>query len=232
VCLDTRVQATEITLTRGPGDDDHDMMGDRVSNGGITVVLFDLGGVLVENRGEQVLGQWIRDPGEAQRMRDTWLTSANLRAFESGRLSVEAFADAFTEEMALPMGRERFVEVFSSLVGALLPGAPGLLARLRGRYTLASLSNTNALHWPRLASEHGIDALFDKQFLSHVTGKLKPDREAFQQVVDFFGCSPGSILFLDDHQVNVTEAEAYGMNAVRVCGLREAEAALEEEGLL
>ena len=198
----------------------------------IRIVVLDVGGVLVEDRGEQVLARWIRDPAEAARLRATWRDSPSLAAFESGRLSVDDFVDAFIAEMALAIERDAFIAAFSSLPGGLLPGVPALLAELRDRVTLASLSNTNALHWPRVSGELGIGRLIEHHFPSHETGNLKPARAAFAQVVEHFGCVPAAMLFLDDHEVNVEAALESGMDAAVARGPESARRILMDRGLL
>jgi putative hydrolase of the HAD superfamily len=94
------------------------------------------------------------------------------------------------------------------------------------------LSNTNALHWEKLTYEMGIHRMFDQHFPSHLTGKLKPDRESFEYVLQILNCDPSAILFLDDNEINVNGARSVGMIAYRAIGAREAENLLEEIGIL
>lgn len=204
----------------------------RARSARIRIVVFDVGGVLVEDRGEQVLRQHFRDPREAARLRATWSASPSLRAFESGRLDADAFVDAFIAEMDLAIARDEFVAAFESLPGRLHPQVPALLDALRGRYALATLSNTNSLHWPRVSGELGVGALVDVHFPSYQTGHLKPDPGAFTQVIEHFGCDPESILFLDDHPINVEAAQAAGMHAARARGAGEVRRELTTRGLL
>jgi HAD superfamily hydrolase (TIGR01509 family) len=41
----------------------------------------------------------------------------------------------------------------------------------------------------------------DHHFASHLTGKIKPDEEAFQHVLATLGCDDPETLFLDDPSV-------------------------------
>lgn len=198
----------------------------------IGTILFDVGGVLVEDLGEQVLAEWITDPHEAERLRSTWFASPSLKAFESGRLSVGAFVESFMAEMALSLDKNLFIEVFSSLSGDLYAEVPPLVESLRGRFTLASLSNTNALHWPRVSAELGLGALLEHHFPSYLTGNLKPEPAAFDQVARRLRREPSTILFLDDQEANVAAARTRGMEAVLVRGPGQARDALEARGLL
>jgi hypothetical protein len=59
----------------------------------IRVVLFDVGGVLVEPSGVATMLAWMRNSVSAEQLWRMWLTSFSVRAFETGRLSPEAFAE-------------------------------------------------------------------------------------------------------------------------------------------
>jgi len=67
-----------------------------------------------------------------------------------------------------------------------------------------------------------LGAAFDNHFVSHLTGRIKPDSDAFEHVVDSLGCLPAQVLFLDDNALNVEAAQRFGMHAIRVCGATEA----------
>ena len=73
---------------------------------------------------------------------------------------------------------------------------------------------------------------FDNHFASHLTGKIKPDEEAFQHVLATLGFKGPEVLFLDDSQLNVATAKKVGMTAFLVQGPVEAEHALCETGVL
>jgi HAD superfamily hydrolase (TIGR01509 family) len=68
--------------------------------------------------------------------------------------------------------------------------------------------------------------------VSHITGRIKPDPDAFEHVVESLGCMPGQVLFLDDNMLNVHAAQSLGMQAIRVRGAIEAQHALAELGII
>jgi putative hydrolase of the HAD superfamily len=74
--------------------------------------------------------------------------------------------------------------------------------------------------------------MFDQHFASHLTGKLKPDRESFEHVLQSLNCDPSAILFLDDNEMNVKAARSIGIIAYRTEGAQEAEKILEKIGIL
>jgi HAD superfamily hydrolase (TIGR01509 family) len=91
-----------------------------------------------------------------------------------------------------------------------------LLGALAPRYRLASVSNTNALHWARFRREWALDACFHDNFPSHEVGKLKPDADYFDHVVAALGFDRARILFVDDNRINVDAAAVMGLTARHV----------------
>ena len=114
----------------------------------------------------------------------------------------------------------------------MLPGAYDLLAAVRRRYRVASVSNTNEIHWDRFANTWALPAAFDHNFPSHLVGKFKPDAEYFAHVVDSIGVPARRVLFIDDNAINVEGAQRVGLQARRAVGVEGARAAFAELGLL
>jgi putative hydrolase of the HAD superfamily len=77
-----------------------------------------------------------------------------------------------------------------------------------------------------------LEKAFDHHFASHLTGKIKPDEEAFRHVTWALGCATDEVLFLDDNQMNVDAAKKCGMQAYRVKGVDAAEAVLLKCGVI
>jgi FMN phosphatase YigB (HAD superfamily) len=199
---------------------------------GITVVLFDLGGVLVELAGVQTMLEWLGGRVSQEELWKMWLQSPAVRAFETGRTDAAGFADELIAEMALPVAREKLLEEFTLWPRGLFPGALALVRQIPSRYTRATLSNSNAVHWPRLMKELQLAGAFDHHFASHLICRVKPDEEAFHHVTSSLRCDAAQILFLDDNKLNVEAAASVGMNAVQVKGVAAAERALRKAGVL
>jgi len=59
----------------------------------LRVVLFDIGGVLVEPSGVNTMLAWMGNRISAEELWRLWLTSPVVRAFETGKMTPDAFAD-------------------------------------------------------------------------------------------------------------------------------------------
>lgn len=177
------------------------------------VILFDLGGVLIENTGRDGLMSLLPYTLDSPEIWRRWLTSPSVRQFEAGKISSEVFAAAFVAEWGLGIGPEAFIAAFAGWPKGFYPGARELLESLRTSHHLACLSNTNEIHWGRFPE---FPTLFDTCFASHEMGKVKPDVEAYAHVLDTLRVEASAVYFFDDQILNVETARALGINAFQV----------------
>lgn len=191
------------------------------------IILFDLGGVLVEATGRSALRALLPHFSDEQIL-DRWYRSRAVGLFERGKLSSDAFARGFIDEWGLEIGEAAFVELFASWVTGFFEGATELVEALRARHHIGCLSNTNAIHWARLT---GISSMFDSCFPSHVTGFMKPDREAYLYALHTLDACANDVYFFDDLAPNVAAAREVGMNAFHVSDFAALTARLRSLGL-
>lgn len=190
------------------------------------VLLFDLGGVLVDFAGFSELGA-LCPLGESE-IRARWLDSPAVRAFERGALTPQEFARRFVAEWHLALAPEHLLAEFIRWNRGLYPGAERLLRRLRASHRVACLSNSNESHW---AAWPELPGLFDDAFLSHQLSAVKPDAEIFERAIERLGVDPAAILYFDDSAPNVEAARRAGMAAHQVAGLAALERRLAALGL-
>lgn len=209
------------------------MIGERLQTADrIRVVLFDVGGVLVELVGTPMLLSWAGIELSPDDVWEKWLTSPAVRAFEIGKISASEFAVRLIREMKLAVEPDELLEQFVKWPRDLYPETLELINSIPERYIKATLSNCNCLHWPRIMNEMGLGEMFDFHFASHLTGKIKPDEDAFLQVIHGIGCSSSEILYLDDNRLNTEAAERLGIVAVQVKGAKQATDVLFEAGII
>ncbi len=197
---------------------------------GIDVVLFDLGGVLIDFSGVDRM-RVLAGLDHADEVWRRWLACDWVRAFERGGCSADDFASGVIDDWGLSIEPAELLAEFSGWVGAALPGAEELVAQTRRSRPTGCLSNTNALHWAAWQRWPFLDD-FDHRFLSFQLGAVKPDAELFDAVAERLPVPPGSVLFVDDNQINVDGARSCGFRAERAQGPAEARAVLETYGVL
>lgn len=194
-----------------------------------------MGGVLVRLSGVERLRAWTGPDRSDEEIWHLWLHSRSVRAFESGQIGEAAFAGQLIAELDLRVGPDELLEEFVQWIPDLFPGAREMVEGVVAGVHRATLSNSNALHWPRIMNEGdgmGLGRCFDSHFVSHLTGRIKPDPEAFEHAIEALGCRAPSIVFLDDNQINVDAALRLGIRAHRTRGAGEARSVLHGYGLL
>ena len=175
------------------------------------LVVFDVGGVLVELTGMSDLVEWTGlNPDE---VRDRWVHLDVVKSFESGAISYEEFGPKVIAELGLPLTVDTFREVFRGWMGELLPGAEALVAAAKRRNPVACLCNMNTVQWPEIRDRLGVESWFDHAFISYEIGMVKPDKEVYEHVGQRMGFSPERVVFFDDTRANVDSALACGWSA-------------------
>lgn len=195
------------------------------------MVLFDLGGVLIDFGGVASMKALAGITSDEELWR-RWLGCRWVRSFERGQCSPEEFAAGVTSDWDLAVDAETFLDAFRNWPRAPLPGADGLVRRVRRAVPVGCLSNTNSLHWNDHFERWTILNAFDFRFLSFEMGFIKPDREMFDRVSELLSAPPDRVLFLDDNSINVDGAAAAGFHAVRVTGVEEARRVLADAHVL
>ncbi|MBW2609486.1 MAG: HAD family phosphatase [Deltaproteobacteria bacterium] len=187
---------------------------------GFEVLMFDLGGVLVDFTGLVNLSMLFPSV-DIEEIRHKWLMSPVVKKFETGRCNADEFSSEFIEEWNLDITPEKFLAEFKSWASGPFDGAVELLESLRSNYTLVCLTNSNEIHWDCIKDVMGFDVVFHHLFSSHMIGAAKPDKAAFDYVLNCLEVKPEKVAFFDDNHHNVDSARSLGINAYVVRGLPE-----------
>jgi epoxide hydrolase-like predicted phosphatase len=206
--------------------------GNRHKGNEVAVLLFDLGGVLVEYTGVQGVARLLPAVAVEQEILERLSRCPHTEAFGCGQLSRQEFGERFVRDWGIDLPPERFLAEFRSWSKCLLPGAVDLLATLRPRFRLAALSNSNELHWERISRDLGITKLFEVAISSHQVGLRKPDPRIYRAALDRLGVSPDGVVFFDDVHENVVAAAEVGIRAFQVDGVPGIRERLKREQLL
>jgi glucose-1-phosphatase len=198
----------------------------------IEILLFDLGGVLVEFSGVQDLAVLLQGRLSESEILEQMSRYSPSEQFGLGKLSREDFGNRFVKDWNLAMPPDDFLREFRSWSKRLFPGALELLTSLRPQFRLAALSNSNELHWDRNTKDLGVTSLFELAISSHQVGLYKPDPKMYLTALDRLGASPDRVMFFDDVPANVIAASALGIRAFQVEGVEGVRSRLMREQLL
>jgi putative hydrolase of the HAD superfamily len=197
----------------------------------VEIVLFDLGGVLLEVGGVAPM-RALSGIDTDEELWARWLACRWVQQLEAGRCTPDEFAAGVVADWELAVAPAEFLATFGAWVNQPFPGAPELVAETRAAARIGCLSNTNAFQWDAHFGGLPLIGAFEFRFLSFELGLVKPDPAIFAAVAAGLPASPDRVLFLDDNAVNVEGAAAYGFGARHVRGIGEARRALVETGVL
>lgn len=178
------------------------------------VLLFDLGGVIVRWVGLHALSD--KTGLSLEEVKARFARSQIFRDYETGRRDDDTFTDELISQFNLAIPREAVKDLWNSWVQESYAGTKDMLITLRTKYTIACLSNTNALHWGHLPKHIKIDEFFDYSYASHLITAAKPDPVSYEIPIHDMGVSPSDIWFFDDTLINVEAAKSAGMEAFHV----------------
>ena len=198
----------------------------------IDVLLFDLGGVLVEFSGVRDLAMLLNGRLSEAEISEQMSHYLPIEQFGLGKLSPRDFGERFVKDWNIELSPEDFLREFQSWSKRLLPGAFELLTLLRPQFRLAALSNSNALHWERNTNDLGLTGLFDVAISSHQVGLYKPNPQIYLTALDRLAVLPDRVMFFDDVPAYVTAASVLGIHAFEVEGVEGVRSRLIQEHLL
>jgi putative hydrolase of the HAD superfamily len=148
-------------------------------------------------------------------MRRKIYASAEMKLYQTGKVSSEEFYAAIKTILNLQLNYERFVEIWNHSFTFTPIIDDAVIENLAKQYRLLILSDTNELHFEFIRQKFPVLRHFDDFVLSYEVGFLKPSEEIFRIAVERANCSAEECIFTDDLAVNVEGARKAGINAVQ-----------------
>jgi len=200
----------------------------------ITWFLFDLGNTLIKLAYERVLENICRD---ASCTRDELVALLEepgaYRDMERGAVTFWEFYEFLCDQAGYRGSIRDLHHVWSDFFDGPLPGMEDLLDRIRDRYRVAFLSNSNEVHAELIPKRFGTLFRKDDRFIfSYRFKTAKPDPELFRRALEVIGALPQQVAFVDDLLENVHAARSLGIPAFQFTSAEQLTRELKDEGLL
>ncbi|MCM1111353.1 MAG: HAD family phosphatase [Clostridium sp.] len=198
-------------------------------------LLFDLGGVIMDIRRRDCVEAYrrlgMKDPDS---MLGEYVQQGPFQKLEAGEISPEEFRRQMRPYLRPGVTDREIDNAFLAFLTGIPVGRLAALRRLREKYRVYLLSNTNPIMWnSRIAEEFRKEGFeredyFDGMVTSFEARSMKPSPEIFRYAVAKFGIVPSETLFLDDSAANIRAAEALGFKGLLVPPGQEFEQLLTE----
>jgi putative hydrolase of the HAD superfamily len=189
-------------------------------------LIFDLGNVIVDIDYRKSLELIKKELPENHhdKTEQFYLTEFHKK-YEKGEINSITFRNDVRDFFQQDWNDEKIDDLWNSLLKNIPSERIELISKLKEKYTLGILSNTNEIHidavYRMLHKDFELknfDSLFHHVFLSHEMGLSKPSSEIYLAMLDQLGAKPERVVFFDDLEANVKGAASVGIQAVHVTG--------------
>jgi 2-haloacid dehalogenase len=205
-----------------------------MANPGRSIVVFDLGGVLIDWDPRHLYRKLFADNEAA--MEDflaTVCTQEWHRHHDAGR----SFAEGARLLKAEHPDKAELIDAFGNREGEMMAGSIAgtveILQELRDREVpLYALSNWPAESFPHARQRFDFLGWFRGILVSGDVKVIKPDPRIFELLVERFAIDPLSAIFIDDVEANAAAARAFGIHAIHFTNPAALRAELVALGLL
>lgn len=200
---------------------------------GVDVVVFDLGGVLIDWDPRYLYRELIADADEAERFLAEVCTPAWNDRCDRGLTLAEATAALAGQRPDHAALIAAYHQRWPEMVRGEFPGTVAVLAELRAAGVRCyALSNMPPEALPVIHERFAFLDWFHGRVYSCEERVAKPDPAMFERCTQRFDLDPGRVLFVDDNPANVAAAHAAGWSAVRFSEPAALRVVLVELGLL
>lgn len=181
-------------------------------------LIFDFGGVILDINPDLSKNAFLElcSEDEYESLHNTNM----FWEFEKGEISFEELQFKVNQQIELPIADDEFKTAWTAMLQDYHPERLSLIKKLRQKHKMIMLSNTNQVHYDyfseKLKNEYELNFqdLFDKVYLSHEMGLLKPDLAIFEQVINDLGIIPEKTLFIEDTKANAQAAAKLGIQTL------------------
>jgi len=179
------------------------------------VVVFDLGGVLLEWDPRHLYRKLFADEAAMESfLAEVCTTEWNERQ-DAGR----PFAEAVAELAAAHPDKLHLINAWHERFGEMIPdaihGTVEIVRELKSRSVpVYALSNWSAETFPPQRERFAFLAWFDGIVVSGHEGCMKPDERIFRILLDRHGLAADETVFIDDNPKNARAASALGIHGI------------------
>jgi len=183
----------------------------------IKYIIFDLGAVLLNIDYQKTIDEFKKLG--VKNASEFYSKKKQINIFdllECGKISEQRFVDEFKEITSRASDAE-IISAWNALLLDLPQNRINLLKRIRKKYDIFLLSNTNSIHINEFRKQIGETKylkfynLFKKVYYSYEIGFRKPNKEAFQIILNENNMNPKEVLFIDDSPQHIAGARVLGI---------------------
>lgn len=191
---------------------------------GIANIIFDLGGVILNLSTSNTVEEFAKLANtSAQEVSARLMEARQFHEYEKGRLTDADFRDSVRQLLKINATDSQIDLCWNAMLLDIPANRLALLQKLRRKYRLFLLSNTNEIHLTRFsqilqetANGNDFDHYFEVAYYSHRLKMRKPDREIYEFVLSQNNLEAAATIFLDDNLANLEGARMCGIQTYHI----------------
>ncbi len=204
-----------------------------MSNKKYSAIVFDLGNVLIPFDYNLFINRLNNiKPDLGKDFMDFYVKNYHIhRSFEKGNIERKDFIAKMLEVCGNRIDELTFCKYFSEIF-SINEDTVSLLPVLKKNYKLFLLSNTNSIHKEFGYGHYDFLKYFDKLFLSHEVGAIKPEVEFYKAVENYSGIPGNELIFIDDIENYAQGAKNLGWDAITFQSYSQLIEQFDERGII
>ncbi|MEU4392368.1 HAD family phosphatase [Kribbella sp. NPDC023855] len=185
-----------------------------MSESRVEVVVFDIGGVLLDWSPDYLYRELIPDVAQ----REHFLTNVATHEWNQQQDAGRTWAEAVAELTALHPEHAEWIEAYDTgwlqMVNGLIEGTAEIVTELRSQgVPTYALTNFSAEKWEIAKEAFPILAGFTGEVVSGTERTVKPGEQIYRILLERYDLDPARAFYTDDKEANVVAARAVGMQA-------------------
>ncbi len=182
-------------------------------------IIFDLGGVII-NIDYQLTIDAFKKLGieNFERLYSQATQTKLFNRFETGKITPAQFRSEIKKLLSIRISNSQIDNCWRAMLLDFPQERLLFLEKLKKKYRLFLLSNTNQIHISEVSqilkrkNQFKIwNRIFEKKYFSHEIGMRKPDKEIYEFVLKENNLKAPETLFIDDSEQNIFGAKKAGL---------------------
>lgn len=136
-----------------------------------------------------------------------------VEGFDKGQINPEEFYREVTKALQARIDFETFYKIYVD-VFSLNPPVLEIMRKLKKRYRLSLLSNTDVMRFGFIKRKFPEIMIFDEYILSYEVGAMKPDPQIYEFALEKARAKAEECVFIDDIEENVEAAQKLGIRGI------------------
>ena len=154
-----------------------------------------------------------------------------IRLFDTGRLKPVEFYERAVKLLQAQISRGDFFKIYNDIFALNRP-VLDVIKKLKPRYRLILLSNTDEMRFGYIKKRFPEILIFDDYVVSYEQGVMKPDPKIYEVALKKAQARHDQCVFVDDREENILAAQAQGIKTIHFTPETDLEAELRKWGLV